>query len=208
MLEVLQRAKSEEKRVRSRQRSSRAPLPSQLHSLDFVVLPLVPLYIAQNLFYSVDYKSLMPLFGVPNRISADLLHALARAGHGDKIVISDANFPSDSIAASATIPKPIRVNSTTYEILEDIMKLLPLDQYMENPIAVMDRVQSDKDRNLDVASYAALAKVSGRGVDSLKYIERFEFYETAKNAFVVIQTNDSALYANVIIYKGVVQNQG
>ena len=78
---------------------------------------------------------------------------------------------------------------------------------MENPIAVMDRVQSDKDRNLDVATYATLGMVSDRGIDGLQYIERFQFYEVAKNAFVVIQTNDSALYANVIIYKGVVQNQ-
>ena len=150
----------------------------------------------------------MPLIGIPNCISPDLLHALAKAGHGDKIVIADGNFPSDSIATSATISTPIRINSSTSQLLEAILELLPLDQYMENPIAVMDRVQSDKDCNLDVASYASLAKISGRGIDSLQYIERFQFYETAKNAFVVIQTNDSALYANVIIYKGVVQNQG
>lgn len=146
----------------------------------------------------------MPLIGIPERISAELLYALARAGHGDKIVISDANFPSDSTAASATISTPIRVNGQTSEILSDILKLLPLDQYMEYPIAVMDRVPRDKERKLAVPAYGALAAVARRETDSLAYIERNKFYETAKNAFCVVQTNDAALYANVIIYKGVI----
>jgi L-fucose mutarotase len=129
---------------------------------------------------------------------------LAKAGHGDKIVITDANFPSDKIASSAIIPVPIRVNATTSEILIEILKLLPLDQYMENPIAVMDRVDADKQRNLFVPAYEAFARVIGRSPDKLEYIERFRFYEAAKDAFVVIQTNDQSLYANAIIYKGVI----
>ena len=146
----------------------------------------------------------MPLIGIPERISAELLYALARAGHGDKIVIADANFPSDSIAASATISTPIRVNARTSEILGDILALLPLDQYMEHPIAVMDRVPRDKERKLSVPSYSALADAARKEEENLLYLERYLFYETAKNAFVVIQTNDTALYANVIIYKGVI----
>ena len=146
----------------------------------------------------------MPLIGIPESISADLLYALARAGHGDKIVIADANFPSDSIAATAVVSTPIRVNASTSQILEDILKLLPLDQYMEYPIAVMDRVPRDKERNLVVPAYAAIAVASKKDARSLEYVERFKFYELAKNAFVVIQTNDSTLYANMIIYKGVI----
>lgn len=148
--------------------------------------------------------SSMPLFGVPNRVSADLLYALARAGHGDKIVIADANFPADMTAASAAINSPIRINALTSEILGDILSLLPLDQYMDNPIAVMDRVLSDKEKNLEVHAYSSIAAVAGVEVDRLHYLERFEFYEAARNAFVVIQTNDSTLYANIIIYKGVI----
>jgi L-fucose mutarotase len=146
----------------------------------------------------------MPLIGVPNSISADLLYALARAGHGDKIVIADANFPADSIAVTASIPTPIRINGSTSDILEDILKLLPLDQYVEYPIAVMDRVSADKDRKLPVPAYAKIAAASRREVSSLDYIERYKFYELAKNAFVVVQTTDSTLYSNVIIYKGVI----
>ena len=146
----------------------------------------------------------MPLIGIPESVSADLLYALARAGHGDKIVIADANFPSDSIAATAVVPNPIRVNASTSQILGDILKLLPLDQYMEYPVAVMDRVPRDKERNLLVPAYVAIAEASKKEVRSLEYVERFKFYELAKNAFVVIQTNDSTLYANVIMYKGVI----
>jgi L-fucose mutarotase len=146
----------------------------------------------------------MPLIGVPNSISADLLYALARAGHGDKIVIADANFPADSIAVTASIPAPIRINGSTSDILEDILKLLPLDQYVEYPIAVMDRVPADKDRKLPVPAYAKIAAASRREVSSLDYIERYKFYELAKNAFVVVQTTDTTLYSNVIIYKGVI----
>mmetsp|Transcript_26344 Transcript_26344/g.25200 ORF Transcript_26344/g.25200 Transcript_26344/m.25200 type:complete len:147 (+) Transcript_26344:99-539(+) len=146
----------------------------------------------------------MPLIGIPEKISPELLFALAKAGHGDKIVITDANFPADKTASSATIPVPIRVNATTSEILSEILKLLPLDQYMKHPIAVMDRVDTDKQRNLLVPAYEAFAKVIKRSADKLEYIERFKFYETAKNAFLVIQTNDRSLYANAIIYKGVI----
>ena len=146
----------------------------------------------------------MPLRGIPSKISADLLYALARAGHGDKIVIADANFPADRTAASAIVRNPIRVNAATSEILADILQLLPLDQYVENPIAVMDREPVDKARNLEVLAYSSIAAAAGIEANRLQYLERSEFYDAARNAFVVVQTNDSSLYANVIIYKGVI----
>lgn len=62
----------------------------------------------------------------------------------------------------------------------------------------------DKQRNLTVPAYALFAEIIDRSVDKLAYVERFKFYETAKDAFVVIQTNDQSLYANCIIYKGVI----
>jgi L-fucose mutarotase len=68
----------------------------------------------------------------------------------------------------------------------------------------MDRVQSDKDRGLLVPAYAAIASVASIPAESLDYVERFAFYDLAKSSFVVIQTNDRSLYANVIIQKGVV----
>lgn len=146
----------------------------------------------------------MPLKGIPDSISPELLYALARMGHGDSLVIADANYPSDQIAKSSTIGSPIRVNGSVASILKDILQLLPLDQYMDNPVKVMDRVKSDKDKNLIVPAYSQIAEVTNFTLDNLEYVERFDFYEKTKSSFLIIQSNDRQLYANVIIYKGVI----
>ncbi len=116
----------------------------------------------------------MPLIGVPVRITAELLYALARMGHGDSIVIADANFPSDSVATFCSLEKrPIRVSGSTAQLTADILKLMPLDAYVPHPVMVMDRVDSDKERNLDVPAYNALALAAGLRSDQLAYVERF-----------------------------------
>ena len=95
------------------------------------------------------------------------------------------------------------MNGSVADILKDILKLIPLDQYMDHPIKVMDRVQSDKDKNLSVPAYSQIAEVANYSVQNLEYVERFAFYEKTKSSFVIIQSNDRQLYANVIIHKGV-----
>lgn len=149
----------------------------------------------------------MPLRGIPASIHADLLYVLAKMGHGDAIVIADANFPSDQIASNCTHKVPLRVSGSTAAILQDVLSLMPLDQYSKSKIKVMDRVPEDKKRNLDVPAYAQLLKAAGLEEDSLnndlEYTERFQFYEDAKSAFAVIQTDDRSLYANCIVVKGV-----
>lgn len=147
----------------------------------------------------------MPLLNVPSSINAELLYALARMGHGDYLVIADANFPSDSVAASCIHKTPIRVSGKTVDILRDILKLFPLDQYVLKPVGVMDRVQTDKDRNLLVPTYDDVVRVcSFPNADKVEFIERFAFYERAKKAFVIVQTDDKSLYANIIVTKGVI----
>lgn len=126
-------------------------------------------------------------------------------GHGDFLVIADANFPSDAIARSLRENNlPIRVSGSTADVLADILKLIPLDQYVEKPIVVMDRVPDDKARNLHVPAYERLALAAETTPASLEYLERFAFYELAKKAFAVVQTDDRTLYANAIVYKGVI----
>jgi L-fucose mutarotase len=146
----------------------------------------------------------MPLKGIPNRIHPELLYILAKLGHGDSICIADSNFPSDSIASNCVIKQPIRVSGLTSEVLKDILVLLPLDQYIEKPVKVMDRVPNDKEKGLIVPAYELLSKAAGyQSLDKLDYIERFQFYEDAKKCFAIIQTDDSSLYANTIVFKGV-----
>lgn len=127
----------------------------------------------------------MPLRGIPPRINSELLYTLSRMGHGDSILLADANFPSDSIASHCTVKKPIRVNGSTYEVLKDILHLMPLDQYVDKPLKVMDRVPNDKSKNLHVPAYELLSQTAGYdNVDKLDYIERFQFYEEAKVTYL------------------------
>ncbi|KFO38218.1 hypothetical protein H920_00331 [Fukomys damarensis] len=87
------------------------------------------------------------LKGVPALLSPELLYALARMGHGDEIVLADANFPTSSICQCG--PVEIRADGLgTQKLLEAVLKLLPLDTYVESPAAVMELVPSDKERGL------------------------------------------------------------
>jgi L-fucose mutarotase len=144
----------------------------------------------------------MPLVGIPESITPEFLCTLAKMGHGDMLVIADANFPSDTIASGCVVNSPIRVHGITSDLLKDILKLFPLDQYEQFPVKVMDRVDSDKAKGLVVPAYEEIS--SATNGKELEYVERFSFYELAKKAFAVVQTNDYSLYANVIIMKGVI----
>ena len=146
----------------------------------------------------------MPLIGVPKSITPEVLYAIARMGHGDKLVIADANFPSDSIASSNIIKQPLRVSGSTNQILSDLLTLFPIDSYDESGVCVMNRVPCDIERNLDVPAYELIATTANIPSNKLSYIERYDFYELAKKCFCVVQTDDSALYANIIISKGVI----
>lgn len=145
----------------------------------------------------------MPLKGIPSTITPELLYAMARMGHGDRLCIADANFPSDSIAKHSALGSVIRITiGSTAELLRDVLKLLPIDDYADDKIVVMDRVQSDKDKDLPVLAYSRLQEAAGSAIP-LSYVERFQFYEAAKSCFCIIQTTDATPYANVIISKGV-----
>lgn len=148
----------------------------------------------------------MPLKGIPAIISPDLLHALSSAGHGDEIVLADVHFPTSSICRHG--PKEIRADGHQIpQLLEAILKLFPLDAYDPHPVAVMDLVQSDKERGLHVPvweTYQTLVnKAEGKQINVEK-VERFEFYERAKKAFAVVHTGETAQYGNIMIKKGLV----
>lgn len=146
----------------------------------------------------------MPLLGVPSAIHPELLYALARMGHGDSLVLADAHFPADSLARGTAEGRPLRVRGSTAEVLAAVLRLFPLDQYEPSPLRVMRRVPADERRDLPVPAYEALARAAGVAPSSLAYVERFAFYEQARSAFVIVQTDDCTQYANAIVYKGVV----
>lgn len=131
-------------------------------------------------------------------ISPELLKILMEMGHGDELVIGDGNFPAASVAQRLVRLDGHGVN----EILEAILKLMPLDTYVEAPVGLMDNGDPD---NLPPIweDYKATIKAE-EGEKNIELIERFAFYERAKKAYCVVATGETAIYANIIIKKGVV----
>ncbi|XP_028917366.1 fucose mutarotase [Ornithorhynchus anatinus] len=145
------------------------------------------------------------LKGVPRLLSPDLLFALAKMGHGDDIVLADANFPTSSVCQCG--PVEIRADGVGVpQLLEAILKLLPLDTYVDSPATVMDLVEGDKAKGLTTPVWTEFQMLlSQAGCNkALEKIERFDFYERAKKAFVVVATGETALYGNLILKKGVI----
>ncbi|MBE6357233.1 MAG: L-fucose mutarotase [Lentisphaerae bacterium] len=138
------------------------------------------------------------LKGVPAIISPDLLAILAQMGHGDELVISDAHFPAYSVN-----PNVVRVDAATSpELLKAILKLIELDQYVDKPVMMMAPVPGD---NLDPELMAEVKEYLGKDADRIDYIERFAFYDRAREAFAVVVSGESRIYGNIIVKKGVTQ---
>ena len=139
------------------------------------------------------------LKGISKIISPDLLRILAKMGHGDEIVLSDGNFPGESIGRIV-----LRSDGTGVpELLSAILELFPLDEY-DNNVYLMDK--TEKDRDLKVEIWDEYRRIVKDHTDREPvFLERFEFYERAKKAYAVVVTGESAIYANVILKKGVVK---
>ena len=140
------------------------------------------------------------LKGISPITSPDLLKILMEMGHGDELVIGDGNFPGASLARNL-----IRLDGHTVpEVLEAILRLYPLDPYVKAPVALMEVVPGDTVETPIWDVYQALCdKSEGKKVE-IEHVERFAFYERAKKAYCVIMTGETALYANIILKKGVV----
>lgn len=143
------------------------------------------------------------LKGISPLLSPKLLKVLCEMGHSDTIVIADGNFPAESIGKNAIV---IRMDGHGVpEILEAILKVFPLDQYVEKPVSLMEKVPGD---TADVSIWdkykVLIANEEPRGTSVIGTLERFEFYEQAKRAYAIIATSETSQYANVLLQKGCV----
>ena len=137
---------------------------------------------------------------IPGILNPDLLKILMEMGHGDEIVIADGNFPAASIAR-----KLIRLDGHGVpEVLKAILKLFPLDTYVAKPIGLMSVSEKENITPSIWEKYRKIIINSKEPFTEFEYIERFAFYERAKRAYAIIATSESALYANIILKKGVV----
>lgn len=147
------------------------------------------------------------LKGIPKILSPELLKVLAEMGHGDRIVIADGNFPSASIARRQG-SEVIRMDGHGIpEILDAILEVFPLDKYTATPVVLMDLLDCDRGRVETPIwdEYKSIVKrYDERGDECVSAIERFAFYDEAAKCYAVIATGESAIYANVIIQKGVI----
>ena len=143
------------------------------------------------------------LKGIPKIISPELLKVLCEMGHSDRLVIADGNFPAESMGKNA---KVIRCDGHgTSEILEAILKVFPLDTYTDKPVNLMEVMPGDNVETPIWNEYEKIVSdVGGFSKDAIGQIERFEFYEQAKTAYAIIATGETALYANIMLQKGVV----
>ena len=143
------------------------------------------------------------LKGISPLLSPELLKVLCEMGHGDELVIADGNFPAESIGKNAIV---IRADGHGVpEMLDAILQLIPLDQYVDQPAALMKVVPGDPVVPVIWDEYRALLKKHGEDPDKVEMMERFAFYDRAKNAYAVIATGETAIYANIILPKGVIK---
>lgn len=147
------------------------------------------------------------LKNIPSVLPPELLKVLMEMGHGDEIVIGDGNFPGASIASGANKILVRCDGHSVPEILEAIVKLMPLDQYVAKPAALMEVVPGDNVVPTIWKDYEAiLKKYEPNGIaNGFDMVERFAFYERAKKAYAIVMTGESAIYANIILKKGVVK---
>lgn len=145
------------------------------------------------------------LKGIPKILPPALLKVLAEMGHSDRLVIADGNFPCESMGKDCIV---IRMDGHGVpEILDAILEVIPLDSYVEKPVTLMQLMDSDVGRIQTPIwdTYKEIvAKHDERGADAVGNIERFSFYDEARTAYCIIASGESAVYANVMLQKGVI----
>jgi L-fucose mutarotase len=140
------------------------------------------------------------LKGIPHILSPDLLHALQAMGHGDTITIVDGNYPGISAG-----PRLIRADGHSgTDLLEAILSVMPLDDFVPDPAIVMQVVGDAKQRPPIVDAYEKIVKRFEPKV-AVQSLERFEFYRRANAGYAMVQTGEQRLYGNIILKKGVIR---
>ena len=140
------------------------------------------------------------LKGIPHILSPDLLHALQAMGHGDEITIVDGNYPGESAG-----PRLIRADGHSgTDLLEAILSVMPLDDFVPDPAIVMQVVGDAGQRPPVVVEYE---KIVARFEPAVKLasLERFAFYKRANAGYAMVQTGEQRLYGNIILKKGVIR---
>ena len=139
------------------------------------------------------------LIGISPVVGPELLSVLYRMGHGDEILLADAFFPGDTYGQRLIRCDGISIN----DLLKGILPLISLDTYVDTPITMMAAAGTDHLEPSIEQSYQQTIRDFWPDTSPANHIERYEFYERAKNAFAIVMTGEMAKYANIILRKGV-----
>jgi len=139
------------------------------------------------------------LIGISPLISPELLKTLSLMGHGDEIVFADAHFPAASLG-----PRCIRADGLNIkDLLEAILPLFALDDFVTSPATMMDTVEGDNTNHNIENEYSKIIQRHFTTELKIEKLERFNFYERSRAAFAIIASGDTEKYANIILKKGV-----
>jgi L-fucose mutarotase len=150
------------------------------------------------------------LHGIDPALNADLLYVLQAMGHGDDLVICDANFPADSIARQTTYGRLIRTdNIGSPQAIRAVLSLMPLDSFVEYAAERMEVVGNPDElpaiqQEAQTAIDAVAQRDAGRDTWPMGSVERFAFYERAKKAYAIVATGERRFYGCFILKKGVI----
>jgi L-fucose mutarotase len=145
------------------------------------------------------------LKGIDNRLNAEVLGCLRAMGHGDMLIVSDTNFPADSIARQTVLGTLLRMeNLTAAEAIKAILSVLPLDTFVDDFAGRMQvGDQPDEIPPVQAEVQAEVDRAEGRS-RPLPHIERFAFYDLARGAYAVVQTGERRFYGCFMLRKGVI----
>ncbi|MGR3343471.1 MAG: RbsD/FucU family protein [Paracoccaceae bacterium] len=145
------------------------------------------------------------LIGIDPRLNADVLYALRLMGHGDALIIADTNFPSHSIASETVFGEVLRMdNLTSAQATEAVLSVMPLDTFVDDFAGRMQVVGAPDEVPPVQAEVQSVIDTAHGAPRPMIGIERFEFYDLAKQAFAVIQTGERRFYGCFMLRKGVV----
>lgn len=142
------------------------------------------------------------LIGIDPLLNADVLYALRAMGHGDDLIIADTNFPADTVARETTLGEVLRIDRPAAEVVRAVLSVYPIDTFVDDAAARME-VVGEPDTIMPVMQevQAEITAVQG---PTMIGIERYAFYERAKQAYAVIQTAERRFYGCYALRKGVV----
>jgi L-fucose mutarotase len=144
------------------------------------------------------------LKGINPLLNSDILYALNAMGHGDFLVICDNNFPAESIARQTVLGHLLRIDTNSASAVAAVLSLMPLDTFIDDAAQRMEVVGKPKETHPVMQEVqAAIDQAEGRSWP-LKSVERFAFYEKAKDAFAILQTAERRFYGCFILTKGVI----